>query len=159
MAMINEETARHLIDERDAEIARLRHELEVALQTVRDREGNMRQHNARITKRQESITRREEELARKQRADMDELTAEKFQTVIEQRDKARKECRDLKARLKIARDLVRNGADAKLRSLASDMWHELNYTSIRAEDGTNGCLERMADFDERMEELGLLEGE
>ena len=157
--MLNEDTVRHLIDERDAEIARLRHELTVALQMVRDREGNMRQHNARMARKQESITRREEELARKQRADMGELTAEKFETVIEQRDRARRECRDLKARLKVARDLVRGGADAKLRSLVLDMWHELNYTSVKAENGMNGCLDRMAEFDERMKDLGLLEDE
>lgn len=44
-----------------------------------------------------------------------------------------------------------------LEELVLDMWHELNYTSIRAEDGCNKCLEKMAAFDERMKDLGLME--
>lgn len=44
-----------------------------------------------------------------------------------------------------------------LEELVLDMWHELNYTSVRAEDGCNKCLEKMAAFDERMKDLGLME--
>ena len=43
----------------------------------------------------------------------------------------------------------------KLRKLVSDMWHELNYMSVRAENGTNHCLDHMAAFDARMEDLGI----
>ena len=43
----------------------------------------------------------------------------------------------------------------KLRKLVSDMWHELNYTSVRAENGTNHCLDHMAAFDARMEDLEI----
>lgn len=45
----------------------------------------------------------------------------------------------------------------ELEALVLDMWHELNYTSIRAEDGCNRCLEKMAVIDERMKKLGLME--
>ncbi|MBR2804122.1 MAG: hypothetical protein IKE20_03120 [Eggerthellaceae bacterium] len=44
-----------------------------------------------------------------------------------------------------------------LENLVVDMWHELNYTSVRAEDGYNICLEKMAAFDERLKNLGLME--
>lgn len=46
-----------------------------------------------------------------------------------------------------------------LEELVLDMWHELNYTSVRAEDGCNKCLEKMAAFDERMKDLGLMEAD
>lgn len=45
----------------------------------------------------------------------------------------------------------------QLRCLALDMRRELNYESVRAENGTNGCLDRMAEFDKRMEALGITE--
>lgn len=45
--------------------------------------------------------------------------------------------------------------NAKLRELVRDMWHELNYASVRAENGTNHCLDHMAAFDARMEDLRI----
>lgn len=44
-----------------------------------------------------------------------------------------------------------------LEKLVIDMWHELNYEAPRADDGTNGCIDRMKEFDRRLSELGLLE--
>lgn len=49
-----------------------------------------------------------------------------------------------------ARLKQRNG---ELEALMWDMWHELNYTSIRAENGCNGCMDKMTEFDERIREL------
>ena len=48
------------------------------------------------------------------------------------------------------------GKKKLLEELIVDMWHELNYESVRADDGENGCLERVAQFDERMKELDIL---
>ena len=48
------------------------------------------------------------------------------------------------------------GKKKLLEELVLDMWHELNYESPRADDGENGCLDRVAQFDERMKELGIL---
>lgn len=45
--------------------------------------------------------------------------------------------------------------NAKLRELVADMWHELNYESVRAEDGNNRCLEVVAGFNSMMQELGI----
>lgn len=42
-----------------------------------------------------------------------------------------------------------------LEELVREMWHELNYTSVRAEDGENGCLKRMEEFDRRVFALGI----
>lgn len=42
-------------------------------------------------------------------------------------------------------------------ALVIDIWHELNYEAPRADDGTNGCIDRMKEFDRRLTELGLLE--
>jgi len=47
--------------------------------------------------------------------------------------------------------------EAALEKLVSDMRREMNYESVRAEDGSNGCLDRMAEFDKRMEALGITE--
>lgn len=44
-----------------------------------------------------------------------------------------------------------------LEELIVDMWHELNYEAPRADNGENGCLDRVAMFDERMVELGILD--
>lgn len=57
----------------------------------------------------------------------------------------------------IGREESLEDENAKLRELCVDMWHELNYTSVRADDGTNKCLEHMDEFDRRMRNLDILE--
>lgn len=52
-------------------------------------------------------------------------------------------------------EVSRSYTNALIR-LIGDLWHELNYTSIRAEDGTNDCLKRMDGFEKRMTDLRLL---
>lgn len=47
--------------------------------------------------------------------------------------------------------------DSKLIDLVIDIWHELNYEAPRADDGTNGCIDRMKEFDRRLTALGLME--
>lgn len=45
----------------------------------------------------------------------------------------------------------------ELQELVIDMWHEMNYTSVHAEDGTNHCLDKMAELEERMDSLGVFD--
>lgn len=52
-------------------------------------------------------------------------------------------------------EVSRDYTNALIR-LIGDLWHELNYTSIRAEDGTNDCLKRMDGFEKCMTDLRLL---
>ena len=45
----------------------------------------------------------------------------------------------------------------ELKKLVMDMWHELNYLGVRVENNSSWYFDRMADFDKRMETLGLME--
>lgn len=115
-------------------------EIKALRNKVRMLEENLARNKASIKNKQEKLAAWEERLEARAALSPDEETRLRIGGLKEQRKALRAE-------------------NKLLRALVADMWHELNYEAPRADDGYNGCLERIVQFEKRMFELGLIECE
>lgn len=121
--------------------------LKAAIGRAKHAEDVLAQSKDSLRRKQEHLQAWEEELRERENRSMGETFRLRLDTMREQRDKWKTQATSLKHE------------NRRLQALVVDMLHELNYTSVRADDGYNKCLERMAQFDERLAELGLWEDE